>query len=183
MRVLATGIFDLLHVEHVRFLAAAKTVSLGDIFSVRSARDPRSLRRRPPVVSKTQVLVGSSSMTSKMSPSTYLIVGIESDKRVRRLKGKGRPVMGQEDRKEMLEGLKMVDEVMILPEDFDNDEQYEKLLKDLKIGVYAVSENSPYFENKKRICRRAGVKCVVVRKFNPEYSTSKLIHKLLNEQK
>lgn len=144
MRVLVTGIFDLLHVEHVRFLAAAASVGLG----------------------------------SKMPPSTHLIVGIESDKRVKRLKGEGRPVMGQADRKEMLEGLKMVDEVVILPDKFDSDDDYLKLLREVKPDIYAVSENSPFMENKRKICQRAGVVLKVVYRYNPEYSTTKLIEKV-----
>lgn len=155
MRVLVTGIFDLLHVEHVRFLAAAKTVSLG-------GGDSGTFFKAP----------------SSPLESIWLIVGIESDTRVRKLKGEGRPVMGQADRKEMLMGLKMVDEVMILPDKFDSDDDYLKLLRQVKPDIYAVSENSPYMENKKRLCDKAGVKCIVVRKFNPEYSTSSLIKKI-----
>ncbi len=124
MRVLVTGIFDLLHVEHVRFLAAAKN----------QGRRKKEEGRR-----------------------NYLIVGIESDARVRRLKGPGRPIMREEDRKETLEGLLGVDEVFILPEDFDNDAAYERILKQTKADIYAVSENSPFMENKNRICRKAGV--------------------------
>lgn len=141
VRVLVTGVFDLLHVEHVRFLGAAKNLI-------------------------------------QNSKGCYLIVGIESDARARRLKGKERPVMRQEDRKQMLEGLKMVDEVIILPQDFNNDKAYEKLLKNLKADVYAVSQNSPFMDNKLKICRRAGVTLRVVHEYNPEYSTTKIIDKL-----
>jgi len=150
MKVLVTGIFDLVHVEHVRFLAAAKNQGRGKREEGRGGT------------------------------GCYLIVGIEADWRVKKLKGAGRPVMGQEDRKEMLQGLKMVDEVFIMPADFDNDEQYEKVLKDVGADVYAVSENSPFMENKVRICRKAGVVLKIVHGYNPEYSTTKLIDKLLN---
>ena len=148
MRVLVTGIFDLPHVEHVRFLAAAKT---------QGRRTKAEGRRRT---------------------ECYLIVGIESDVRVKKLKGAGRPVMGQEDRKEMLEGLAAVDEVFILPEDFDNDAAYEKVLKDTGADVYAVSEDSPFMENKRKICERAGVVLKIVHGYNPEYSTSRIIEKV-----
>lgn len=46
----------------------------------------------------------------------FLIVGIDSDSRVRELKGNDRPINNQEDRKRMLESLKCVDKVVI----FDN---------------------------------------------------------------
>lgn len=135
--VFVTGIFDLLHVEHVRFLKAAK--ALGH----------------------------------------RLVAGVESDFRVKKLKGKFKPIINQFDRKEMLEALSVVDEVIILPPEFDTAKQYEKILRDVRADIYAVSENSPFLENKKRICQKAGVKLVVARRYNPKYSTTKLIAKLL----
>lgn len=45
-----------------------------------------------------------------------LIVGLNSDASVRRIKGEGRPVQNQEDRKAVLLGLKAVDEVIIFDE-------------------------------------------------------------------
>ena len=45
-----------------------------------------------------------------------LIVGINSDTSVRSIKGEGRPVMNQSDRKTVLESLRAVDEVIIFDE-------------------------------------------------------------------
>ena len=47
----------------------------------------------------------------------YVTVGLNSDESVTRLKGIGRPVNSQEDRKLMLESLKYVDQVVIFGED------------------------------------------------------------------
>src|SRR5688572_17459841 len=47
---------------------------------------------------------------------TKLIVGINSDKSVRKIKGKDRPFQGQDERKKILENLKPVDEVVIFDE-------------------------------------------------------------------
>lgn len=47
----------------------------------------------------------------------YLIVGLNSDESVKRLKGNSRPINNQEDRKFMLESLSCVDEVIIFDED------------------------------------------------------------------
>jgi D-beta-D-heptose 7-phosphate kinase/D-beta-D-heptose 1-phosphate adenosyltransferase len=47
----------------------------------------------------------------------YVIVGLNSDESVTRIKGKGRPVNNQEDRKKLLLSLKSVDEVIIFQED------------------------------------------------------------------
>jgi len=136
MIVFATGVFDLLHIEHLNFLLAAK--KLGG----------------------------------------KLIVGIESDARTRRLKGPNRPIMNQAERKQMLEALDCVDEVIVLPDKFNSDQEYEKILLSAGADIYAVSENSPFMENKKRICRRNGVKLRVVNRYNPEYSTTELINKI-----
>ena len=150
MIIFVTGIFDLLHAEHIRFLAAAKKQGQG-------------LRAK-----------------GQGPGRCYLMVGIESDARVKKLKGDDRPIMSQSDRKEMLEALKMVDKVVILPEKFDTEEDYLKILTDTKADIYAVSENSPFLDNKKIVCAKAGVTLKVVREYNPEYSTTKIIEKIVN---
>lgn len=72
--VLANGCFDLLHVGHVRYLEAART--LGDI----------------------------------------LIVGINSDRQARALKGPGRPLVPQNERAELVSSIRSVDLVTIFDE-------------------------------------------------------------------
>src|SRR5262245_40840983 len=73
--VLANGCFDLLHVGHVRYLAAAR--ALGDV----------------------------------------LIVGLNSDASVRRLKGPGRPLMPAVERAELVAALAAVDHVVVFEDD------------------------------------------------------------------
>ena len=48
---------------------------------------------------------------------TKLIVGLNSDASVRRLKGSGRPINNQDDRRAMLLALRFVDQVEIFEED------------------------------------------------------------------
>lgn len=73
--VLANGCFDLLHVGHVRYLQAAR--SLGDV----------------------------------------LLVALNSDASVRRLKGPGRPLMPAAERAELVGALSGVDAVVIFDDD------------------------------------------------------------------
>lgn len=47
----------------------------------------------------------------------YLFVGVNSDESVRRLKGPTRPINNENDRAELLAGLKSVDYTVIFPED------------------------------------------------------------------
>ncbi len=69
------GVFDILHVGHARYLAAARR--LGDL----------------------------------------LVVGLNADASVRRLKGPTRPIVPEGERAEMLTALRSVDHVVIFRED------------------------------------------------------------------
>ena len=59
-----------------------------------------------------------------------VVVGLNSDKSVKNLKGKNRPLNNQEDREFLLKSLIFVDEVII----FDEDTPYN-LIKDLKPDI------------------------------------------------
>ena len=73
--VFTNGVFDLLHVGHVRLLHFAR--QQGD----------------------------------------WLVVAINSDASVRRIKGPGRPIIPADERREMLFSLRCVDDVLIFDED------------------------------------------------------------------
>ena len=60
-----------------------------------------------------------------------LIVGLNSDESVRRLKGEGRPVNSAEDRAEVLAGLRAVDHVVVFGE-----ATAEDLVRQLKPDIY-----------------------------------------------
>lgn len=60
----------------------------------------------------------------------FLIVGLNSDDSVRRLKGNSRPINPQEQRKRVLEGLKAVDMVIIFDEDTP-----KRLIKEIKPDI------------------------------------------------
>jgi len=71
----------------------------------------------------------------------YVIVGLNSDKSVKDLKGKGRPIVSQQDRKFILESCRFVDDVII----FDEKTPYDlikSLMPDIivKGGDYKVKE-------------------------------------------
>lgn len=70
-----------------------------------------------------------------------VVVGLNSDESVRRLKGENRPINCQEDRKLLLESLKYVDEVVIFDEDTPL-KLIEKILPDVivKGGDYKPEE-------------------------------------------
>jgi rfaE bifunctional protein nucleotidyltransferase chain/domain len=66
------------------------------------------------------------------SRGDYLLVAIDTDRRVTQLKGIGRPVNNQEDRKFHLENLKAVDAVVL----FDTKEQLIGIMQSFKPDVY-----------------------------------------------
>ncbi len=65
-----------------------------------------------------------------------LIVGLNSDSSVRKLKGKGRPIVSQKDRAKVLSALESVDFVVIF-----NDLTPIKLIKTIKPGVLVKGED------------------------------------------
>ena len=61
----------------------------------------------------------------------YLVVAIDSDRRVQELKGPSRPINTQTERQELLENLRAVDEVKI----FDSDQELVDIVKECAIMV------------------------------------------------
>lgn len=133
--VLATGVFDILHSEHEKFLQAAK--KQGDI----------------------------------------LLVGLESDTRVKQLKGPHRPLNPIKTRLQNLAALDLADYVFFLPEEFDHLQQHQALIQQLHPHILAVSSQTPHQPQKQKIIEKYGGKIKVVLPHNPQISTSKLLNK------
>jgi len=104
-----------------------------------------------------------------------LIVGIESDVRVRKLKGEGRPMQPQEIRLQQVQSLHYVDEAFLLPEEFGEQTAQEMLLEKIKPDILAVSSHSPYQEKKKKLIEKYGGRLVVVHQHNPDISTTSIL--------
>jgi D-beta-D-heptose 7-phosphate kinase/D-beta-D-heptose 1-phosphate adenosyltransferase len=97
-----------------------------------------------------------------------VVVGLNSDLSVKRLKGKQRPINNQEDRKFILSSLKFVDDVII----FDTDTPYD-LIKSLKPDL--IVKGGDYQTNDvvgADICE------VKIFKFMQGYSSSSVISKI-----
>jgi len=73
------------------------------------------------------------------SHGDWLVVALESDENVRKMKGDSRPIHTQEQRKAMLEAVKFVDEVIALPP-MHSDRDYFEFVRNLKPAVIAVTE-------------------------------------------
>ncbi len=100
-----------------------------------------------------------------------LIVGINSDNSVRKLKGSTRPINNQEDRKKMLEALRCVDEVII----FEEDTPYQ-LISRLRPNI--LTKGGDYSID--NIRSRSLVEEVIIIPFKEGYSTTNIVEKIKN---
>ena len=99
-----------------------------------------------------------------------VIVGLNSDESVKRLKGSLRPINCQEDRKVMLESIKYVDKVII----FYEDTPYNLIIETLPDIIVKGGD----YTNRKVV----GGDICVVKLFNYEerHSTTKIIQNIIN---
>ncbi len=131
--VLATGVFDVLHLAHIHFLEKARKE--GDC----------------------------------------LVVGVESDSRVRVLKGLGRPINSQDIRIHNLQRNSLADLVFLLPEQFSNSQDHESLIAHIRPHVLAVSSHTPFLKEKQRILQKYDGEVKQVFDHDPQISSSILI--------
>ena len=130
--VFTNGVFDILHVGHVRYLEQAR--ALGD----------------------------------------ELMVAINSDRSVRELKGAGRPLMNQNERAEILAGLRAVSQVTIFDE-VSPRSLIARLLPDVLVkgGDYALDE----IHGREEVEAAGGQ--VMAISLEPGYSTTDIVETIL----
>lgn len=104
-----------------------------------------------------------------------LFVGLETDGRVRQMKGEGRPVNPLEKRLQNLAELKIADAVFSLPEQFQTNAERQKLIEDIHPDILAVSAHSPHLDKKRQLLAKVGGEVRVVRPHNPNVSTTKIL--------
>lgn len=101
-----------------------------------------------------------------------LIVALESDGNVKRVKGDMRPIHTQEQRKAMLEALSFVDEIIPLPP-MNTDQEYVTFVQKIQPSTIAVTEGDPILEKKRQQANLVGANLVVIPKIRTP-STSQL---------
>lgn len=112
------------------------------------------------------------------SKGDALLIGVESDVRVRQLKGAGRPIHTQAERQHQLENLSIADLVFILPEQFSQPADHQALIKTIQPRVLAVSANSPHLEEKQKVMSTVGGKVEIVMEHDPSISTTLLLEQM-----
>jgi len=96
-----------------------------------------------------------------------VVVGLDSDSRIKEMKGVTRPVNEQGDRKLLVESLRYVDTVYF----FDSDEELEILIDSVKPDTMIVGEE---YTNKQVIGHRPNIKLEFFPKIHG-YSTTKTV--------
>lgn len=112
-------------------------------------------------------------LNTARSYGTYLVVAIDTDRRVRELKGEHRPINTQHDRRIMLSNLKAVDVV----EFFDNREELIKLIETYKPDVYVKGSD---WKSDKASTAEPYCKKVIYYDRIEEYSTTKTIQSIID---
>jgi FAD synthetase len=144
--VLASGVFDLLHLGHVRFLEEAKKTG---------------------------------------GPNAKLVVIVARDSTVEKKKGK-KPVVSENQRRALVESLRVVDEAILGYENFDMGKVIQKIRPDI-IAVGHDSHTSGLEQAVKNSVTEKGLKIKIVKigKFSEDEldSSSKIKQKIIEQFK
>lgn len=100
-----------------------------------------------------------------------LIVFLEHDKRIKKLKGEKRPINTQEDRATILAALKVVDYVLLLP----SEPNYDDLVISIKPAIIATTQGDPNRHHKERQAKAVNGKVIDVMSPIHNQSTTRLI--------
>lgn len=103
-----------------------------------------------------------------------LVVLLESDLRVKQLKGQDRPINSQLKRRQALLALPFVNEVIKLP---DNP-NFVKILKEINPSIIAITTGDETFDRKQSAVHQLTNCRLISLPFLPGFSTSKIINNL-----
>lgn len=102
-----------------------------------------------------------------------LVVLLESDEKIKKLKGVNRPVHTQKERAKILSALKVVDYIVLLPS-LETAEEYDELIVKLKPDIIAVTKGIDDHHHK-RASKLVGARLKYVTGIIGDYSTSKIL--------
>jgi D-glycero-beta-D-manno-heptose 1-phosphate adenylyltransferase len=108
-----------------------------------------------------------------------LAVGLNGDRSVRELKGKGRPVVAERDRAEILAALQCVDLVTIFPE-----LRATQFIAASRPAIYVKGgdySSETLNEEERALLEKIGAEIRII-PFEPGYSTSRLLEQICNKR-
>lgn len=101
-----------------------------------------------------------------------LLILLESDEKVKKLKGENRPYFKQEERAEVLSSIGFIDYIILLPL-IETDDGYRKIINKISPSIISVTANDPMMEKKKRQAKLTGGKIIII-PYVKTFSTSRL---------
>ncbi|MEA3354886.1 MAG: adenylyltransferase/cytidyltransferase family protein [Patescibacteria group bacterium] len=104
-----------------------------------------------------------------------LLVGLETDDRIRKLKNRDHPCNLLNTRIKNLKKWGIADKIFSLPEKFDLPKHHRALINQIKPDILAVSSHTPNLPTKRHLMRSIGGIIKVVLPHNPKISTTKII--------
>ncbi len=107
-----------------------------------------------------------------------LFILLEEDEKVKKMKGKNRPIHNQKSRAKVLSLVKNVDFVVLL-KNMKKDEDYAKLLLQIKPYAVAITDGDRNKDRKKIQAESAGAKLVTVIRRMKNISTSEILKKVI----
>ena len=114
-------------------------------------------------------------LNTARSYGDYLVVAIDTDRRVKELKGESRPINNQNDRKIMLSNLKAVDFVVL----FDSKEELIDIMKLYKPSVYV--KGSDWKHDTESTAHQYCKKVIYYDRIEP-YSSTKAIQDIIDRR-
>lgn len=103
-----------------------------------------------------------------------LIILLESDEKIKKLKGVSRPIHNQKERAIILKALKFVDSVKLLPF-MKTNKEYDTLIKKIKPDVIATTKGAAGNLHKERVANLVGAKLKYVTNMIGTHSTSSIL--------
>lgn len=117
---------------------------------------------------------------SAKTQNSLLIVLLESDETVKRLKGPNRPIHTQPERAKILSHIDLIDYIITLPANL-KDRDYFSIIKTIQPDIIAVTKHDPIIEKKQMQAAAVSAELVVIPK-SQDASTSKIANILTREQ-
>ncbi|OGG00175.1 hypothetical protein A2Y99_02480 [Candidatus Gottesmanbacteria bacterium RBG_13_37_7] len=103
-----------------------------------------------------------------------LVILLESDRKVKALKGPNRPIFSQKERALVLSSIAQINYIILLPY-ITSDKIYTDIVFKLKPDIIAVTENDPMFDKKKIQANKIKATIKII-PFVKTYSSSKLLN-------
>lgn len=108
-----------------------------------------------------------------------LIILLESDENIKKIKGVNRPINPQKERAIILSAIPYIDFIVLLGK-MTKDKDYDRLMIQIKPDIVAMTDKDPQIEQRKKQCEMVSAELRIVIKKIDNVSTSSLIQKYNN---